>query len=330
MKKFFFVIVSIFTLSLFGCLTSDDSTSEEIKSSSSDATLSSSSEETKNSSGEEVKFSSSDAILSSSSEEIKQCKKIRVDFDSAHTFSWIQENGEGKRDTIFDSTSLTLDYLICSDFVGNERISSPLYGYDPNLAVDGCGFIGPMIAIYIDSIEVCPGDSLYNREMIRITYEDTVYLNYTENAIYDEKSIVPSVKIANKEEILATFDTIFYGGGVQSIAPMLDRFKQDNVYWDLEVLTEMEAPIIKKSEIRYYYCSGSNSWETQKCADEYQNSSLRVVVMTDSVPETDGKTVEWRLIAKNNLGFADTLEITSRIEAAPIVAEPEKKTLILE
>ena len=320
MKKFFIVIVSIFTLGLFGCLTSEDSTVEETKSSSSDAILSSSSEETKNSSGEEIK--------SSSSEEVKQCKKIQVRNDTLNTFSWIEENGEGKRDTIIDSTSFTLDYLVCAGFVGNERVYSPLYKLDSLITVDGCGFIAPIRKMSFDSIVVCPGDSLYNLDDTYVTptiiYKDTVYLNYTENAIYDEESIVPTVEIINKEAILASLDTLYYGISGQHGVPVMSHFQNDNADWDIEIITDTESPIFNRDMSLGYGCEifefdPCNKKEIQ--CPQLTDGGYTKILITDSIPKIEGDELQWRLIASNRLGFADTLEVTSKLVTAVCPAQ---------
>ena len=327
MKKFFIVIVSIFTLGLFGCLTSEDSTVEETKSSSSDAILSSSSEETKNSSGEEIK--------SSSSEEVKQCKEIQVYNDTLNIFSWIEENGEGKRDTIIDSTSFTLDYLVCAGFVGNERVYSPLYKHDSSLAVDGCGFMAPIREMSFDYIVVCPGDSLYNLDDTYVTptiiykvtptiiYKDTVYLNYTENAIYDEESIVPTVEIINKESILASLDTLYYGISGQHGVPVMSHFQNDNADWDIEIITDTESPIFNRDMSLGYGCEifefdPCNKKEIQ--CPQLTNRYTKILI-TDSIPKIEGDELQWRLIASNHLGFADTLEVTSKLVTAVCPAQ---------
>lgn len=320
MKKFFIVIVSIFTLGLFGCLTSEDSTVEETKSSSSDAILSSSSEETKNSSGEEIK--------SSSSEEVKQCKEIQVYNDTLNIFSWIEENGEGKRDTIIDSTSFTLDYLVCAGFVGNERVYSPLYKHDSSLAVDGCGFMAPIREMSFDYIVVCPGDSLYNLDDTYVTptiiYKDTVYLNYTENAIYDEESIVPTVEIINKEAILASLDTLYYGISGQHGVPVMSHFQNDNADWDIEIITDTESPIFNRDMSLGHGCE---IFEFDPCnKKEIQCPQLTLgnytkILITDSIPKIEGDELQWRLIASNHLGFADTLEVTSKLVTAVCPAQ---------
>jgi len=327
MKKFFIVIVSIFTLGLFGCLTSEDSTVEETKSSSSDAILSSSSEETKNSSGEEIK--------SSSSEEVKQCKEIQVYNDTLNIFSWIEENGEGKRDTIIDSTSFTLDYLVCAGFVGNERVYSPLYKHDSSLAVDGCGFRAPIRMKSFDTIVVCPGDSLYNLDDTYVTptiiykvtptiiYKDTVYLNYTENAIYDEESIVPTVEIINKESILASLDTLYYGISGQHGVPVMSHFQNDNADWDIEIITDTESPIFNRDMSLGYGCEifefdPCNKKEIQ--CPQLTNRYTKILI-TDSIPKIEGDELQWRLIASNHLGFADTLEVTSKLVTAVCPAQ---------
>jgi len=341
MKKFFIVIVSIFTLGLFGCLTSEDSTVEETKSSSSDAILSSSSEETKNSSGEEIKSSSSEEtknssgeeIKSSSSEEVKQCKEIQVYNDTLNIFSWIEENGEGKRDTIIDSTSFTLDYLVCAGFVGNERVYSPLYKHDSSLAVDGCGFMAPIRMKSFDSVVVCPGDSLYNLDDTYVTpiiiptiiYKDTVYLNYTENAIYDEESIVPTVEIINKEAILASLDTLYYGISGQHGVPVMSHFQNDNADWDIEIITDTESPIFNRDMSLGYGCE---IFEFDPCnKKEIQCPQLTYrytkILITDSIPKIEGDELQWRLIASNRFGFADTLEVTSKLVTAVCPAQAE-------
>lgn len=320
MKKFFIVIVSIFTLGLFGCLTSEDSTVEETKSSSSDAILSSSSEETKNSSGEEIK--------SSSSEEVKQCKEIQVYNDTLNIFSWIEENGEGKRDTIIDSTSFTLYYLVCAGFVGNERVYSPLYKHDSTLAVDGCGFMAPIREVSSDYIVVCPGDSLYNLDDTYVTptiiYKDTVYLNYTENAIYDEESIVPTVEIINKEAILASLDTLYYGISGQHGVPVMSHFQNDNADWDIEIITDTESPIFNRDMSLGYGCEifefdPCNKKEIQ--CPQLTNGRYTKILITDSIPKIEGDELQWRLIASNHLGFADTLEVTSKLVTAVCPAQ---------
>ena len=320
MKKFFIVIVSIFTLGLFGCLTSEDSTVEETKSSSSDAILSSSSEETKNSSGEEIK--------SSSSEEVKQCKVIQVYNDTLNIFSWIEENGEGKRDTIIDSTSFTLDYLVCAGFVGNERVYSPLYKHDSSLAVDGCGFMAPIREMSFNYIVVCPGDSLYNLDDTYVTptiiYKDTVYLNYTENAIYDEESIVPTVEIINKEAILASLDTLYYGISGQHGVPVMSHFQNDNADWDIEIITDTESPIFNRDMSLGYGCEifefdPCNKKEIQ--CPQLTNGRYTKILITDSIPKIEGDELQWRLIASNHLGFADTLEVTSKLVTAVCPAQ---------
>lgn len=322
MKKFFIVIVSIFTLGLFGCLTSEDSTVEETKSSSSDAILSSSSEETKNSSGEEIK--------SSSSEEVKQCKKIQVCNDTLNTFSWIEENGEGKRDTIIDSTSFTLDYLVCAGFVGNERVYSPLYKLDSLITVDGCGFIVPIREMSFDSIVVCPGDSLYNLDDTYVTptirYKDTVYLNYTENAIYGEESIVPTVEIINKEAILASLDTLYYGISGQHGVPVMSHFQNDNADWDIEIITDTESPIFNRDMSLGYGCEifefdPCNKKEIQ--CPQLTDGGYTKILITDSIPKIEGDELKWRLIASNRFGFADTLEVTSKLVTAVCPAQAE-------
>lgn len=321
MKKFFIVIVSIFTLGLFGCLTSEDSTVEETKSSSSDAILSSSSEETKNSSGEEIK--------SSSSEEVKQCKEIKVFNDTLNIFSWIEENGEGKRDTIIDSTSFTLNYLVCAGFVGNERVYSPLYKHDSSLAVDGCGFMAPIREVSFDYIYivVCPGDSLYNLDDTYVTptiiYKDTVYLNYTENAIYDEESIVPTVEIINKEAILASLDTLYYGISGQHGVPVMSHFQNDNADWDIEIITDTESPIFNRDMSLGHGCEifefdPCNKKEIQ--CPQLTNRYTKILI-TDSIPKIEGDELQWRLIASNHLGFADTLEVTSKLVTAVCPAQ---------
>lgn len=328
MKKFIIVIVSIFTLGLFGCLTSEDSTVEETKSSSSDTILSSSSEETKNSSGEEIK--------SSSSEEVKQCKKIQVYNDTLNIFSWIEENGEGKRDTIIDSTSFTLDYLVCAGFVGNERVYSPLYKRNSLITVDGCGIIIPIREMSFDSIVVCPGDSLYNLDDTYVTptiiykvtptiiYKDTVYLNYTENAIYDEESIVPTVEIINKEAILASLDTLYYGISGQHGVPVMSHFQNDNADWDIEIITDTESPIFNRDMSLGYGCE---IFEFDPCnKKEIQCPQLTLgnytkILITDSIPKIEGDELQWRLIASNRLGFADTLEVTSKLVTAVCPAQ---------
>ncbi len=320
MKKFFIVIVSIFTLGLFGCLTSEDSTVEETKSSSSDAILSSSSEETKNSSGEEIK--------SSSSEEVKQCKEIQVFNDTLNIFSWIEENGEGKRDTITDSTSFTLNYLVCAGFVGNERVYSPLYKHDSSLAVDGCGFMAPIREMSFDYIVVCPGDSLYNLDDTYVTptiiYKDTVYLNYTENAIYDEESIVPTVEIINKEAILASLDTLYYGISGQHGVPVMSHFQNDNADWDIEIITDTESPIFNRDMSLGYGCEifefdPCNKKEIQ--CPQLTDGGYTKILITDSIPKIEGDELQWRLIASNRLGFADTLEVTSKLVTAVCPAQ---------
>lgn len=321
MKKFFIVIVSIFTLGLFGCLTSEDSTVEETKSSSSDAILSSSSEETKNSSGEEIK--------SSSSEEVKQCKEIQVFNDTLNIFSWIEENGEGKRDTIIDSTSFTLNYLVCAGFVGNERVYSPLYKHDSSIAVDGCGFMAPIRErkMSFDSV-VCTGDSLYNLDDTYVTptiiYKDTVYLNYTENAIYDEESIVPTVEIINKEAILASLDTLYYGISGQHGVPVMSHFQNDNADWDIEIITDTESPIFNRDMSLGYGCEifefdPCNKKEIQ--CPQLTDGNYTKILITDSIPKIEGDELQWRLIASNRLGFADTLEVTSKLVTAVCPAQ---------
>jgi len=39
------------------------------------------------------------------------------------------------------------------------------------------------------------------------------------------------------------------------------------------------------------------------------------MLISDSISYQEGNQVQWRLIASNRLGFADTLEVTSHLQA---------------
>lgn len=45
------------------------------------------------------------------------------------------------------------------------------------------------------------------------------------------------------------------------------------------------------------------------------------ILITDSIPKIEGDELQWRLIASNRLGFADTLEVTSKLVTAVCPAQ---------
>lgn len=334
MKKIFLVLLSIMVLVLFGCLLSDDPANNEkddinIEKEAKDNIegdgnegQDNDEEVIENSDGDDDVIDSTDNGSKKDSIKTEECVEIKRVMTRNYVYTWIEENSEGKRDTIFQFTNCSIP-LACSDFVGIDNIVSPIYRGEPKLNLT--------YNVTEDTIEVCPADSLYNEYdltdlSIKISYIDTVFLNYTENAIYEDNSIVPIIEIINKDAIINAFDTLYYGISGQFAIPVISHFQNDSIDWDIEFITDTKSPIFNRDISLGYGCEISEFDPCNKKEIECpQNDGIRStkILITDSIPKIEGDELKWRLIVNNRFGFTDTLEVTSKLVTAVCPAQAE-------
>lgn len=316
---------------LFGCLSSDDSANNEkedinIEKEENDNTEGDGNEGQDN--DEDVlenpdgddEIDSTDSDSKKDSVKTEECIEIQRTTISELSYSWIEEYSDGKKDTVFQDAQHTvmiqkLTPLSYNDSV--EQMIGPLWFGGMPVAYPG--------KISVDYLNVCPGDSLYiykdkDLDRISVNKKDTICLNYTEEAIY-ENVIVPTVEITNKEEILAAMDTLYYGVNGQGVFPEIKHFLYDKADWMIEYVTDVKDTILKDVYYSDYECERESYEILDPCEKKrycglLADAGSSKAIESNSIPEIEGDELKWRLIVSNRFGFADTLEVTSKLVTA--------------
>ena len=323
---------------LFGCLSSDDSANNEKE-------IIENPEGNDNTEGDgnEGQDNDDDVIDSTDSDSKKdsvkteECIEIQRTTISELSYSWIEEYSDGKKDTVFQDAQHTITIQKLTPLSYNDSVEQMI----------GPLWIGGMPVAYpgkisVDYLNVCPGDSLYiykdkDLDRISVNKKDTIYLNYTEEAIY-ENVIVPTVEITNKKEILAAMDTLYYGVNGQGVFPEIKHFLYDKADWMIEYITDVKDTILKEVYYSDYECNRENYENFDPCnptricgllVDALSPQSIESdalsskAIESNSIPKIEGDELKWRLIASNRFGFADTLEVTSKLVTAVCPAQAE-------
>lgn len=304
---------------LFGCLSSDDSAKNEKE----DINIEKEAKDNTEGDGNEGQ------------DDDEECFEIAIDSIRDSTYSWIEEYSDGKKDTVFQvvlygSFMNPLTPLGHNDSI--EQEITPIFGgvmFWPLIKEKHLEILDR--EVHLEILEVCPGDSLYiykDLSSIHIYEGDTIYLNYTEEALFDEKPIIPTVEITNKKKILAAMDTLYYGVNGQGVFPEIKRFAYDKADWMIEFITDVQDTILKEVYYSDYECNRENYENFDPCnptricgllVDALSSKAIE----SNSIPKIEGDELKWRLIASNRFGFADTLEVTSKLVTAVCPAQAE-------
>jgi len=256
--------------------------------------------------------SSSQVDLSSSGE----CQTISAFVRMTYVHTWIENDVQGQLDTLYEAN----EYADISSYIGGKRVVDAV--------VSGGWLVDNLQMIILDSIVTCPGDSLYawvdSTSAPRINDIDTIYWNYGPNAMYQNELVTANVSIANADEIVAALDTLYYGAPGQVVIPLLDHFPNDGADWNVEMVSTIEKPVLKTIHNSNPTCMMQTfnpcSDSVLVCAQLMDGGSTKMLI-SDSISYQNGNQVQWRLIASNRLGFADTLDVTSHLQlmACPVV-----------
>lgn len=257
---------------------------------------------------------------SSSSTDLQKCLYITAKLQKDYWHTWVEIDSRGQLDTVYENGLFPDE----SGYIGGKRAVEAVWYSGMHERVQEIDF---------DSVLACPGDSLYAWKdslmgAASLHQVDTVYWNYGAQAHFVGELATPTVRIANKDEILADMDTLLYGTrGIMNswTQPLLDHFPHDSADWRVEVLTPGQSTALQVEAVSDIQCLLDNKANAVKggepriCIAVADAGSVKIL-MTGGVSSIEGDRLQWRLIASNRLGFADTLEVTSYLQAPVVIA----------
>lgn len=251
--------------------------------------------------------------------DLQECVHITAGLQKDYWHTWVEINSRGQLDTVYESGLFPDE----SGYIGGKRVIE---------AVRYPGMHERVREISFGSVLACPGDSLYAWKdslmgAALLHQVDTVYWNYGAQAHFAGELATPTVWIANKDEILADMDTLFYGiiGIMNSwTQPLLNHIPHDGADWRVEVLTPGQSKALQGEAASDIQCLLDNKANVVKgeepriCVAVVDAVSVKILT-TGSISPIEGDRLQWRLIASNRLGFADTLEVTSYLQGPVVI-----------
>lgn len=228
--------------------------------------------------------------------ESAECQTLPYSTQPSYVHTWVERNALGEIDTLFEWSYQPepARYIGSKRHVGPVVLSEPIQSETP---------------LPQDTIHTCTHDSH------SIYSVDTVFWNYGPDAM--DEWVDATVQIANKTELLNSFDTLHYFSSGKVIVPSLDHFPNDSANWRIEVLTPTDVTVFYEIQVTDVPCA-FNSYAP--CAQQsivcpiLADAPSTKILSTGLFEAIEGHQLQWRLIASNRLGFADTLEGTSHLE----------------